>query len=250
MRHLSLSLSLALMAVAVSLVQAGSSSAQQSGIFRISLSPASGLDHIDPALSFTTPGWTLLDTVCARLMAYPDRPAPAGYRLQREVAAGVRVSDGFKRYTFTLRRAFRFSDGSPVRAAAFAHAIHRLLAPAARSPGAVYARDIVGAAEVIAGRRSTAAGVVARGYKLTVRFTRPAPDFLTRTTMPFFCAVPPGLPSTPKVSERSAPPGRTSSRSTGRASASSSGATPTTVEHGARAWTASTSTSGAAPRRT
>ena len=168
---------------------------QEGGIFRISFSPASGLDYIDPALSFTTPGWTLLDTTCARLMTYPDKPPPAGFRLQPEVAASVRVSSDFKTYTFVLRRGFRFSDGSPVRASAFAHAVNRLLAPVAHSPGAIHVRDIVGADDVLAGRRTTATGVVARGYTLTFRFVRPAPDFPARTTMPFFCAVPPGLPT-------------------------------------------------------
>lgn len=187
----------AVLVSAAAVAQAGSAArGQDGGIFRISFSPASGLDHIDPALSFTTPGWALLDTTCARLMSYPDRPPPAGFRLQPEVAAGVRVSEDFKTYTFTLRRNFRFSNGSPVRASAFAHAINRVLAPVARSPGVIHVRDIVGADDVLAGRRRTAAGVVARGYTLTVRFVGPAPDFLARTAMPFFCAVPPGLPST------------------------------------------------------
>jgi peptide/nickel transport system substrate-binding protein len=187
----------AVVVAATSLVQSGSSArAQTGGIFRVSLSPAAGLDHIDPALSFTTPGWALLDAACARLMTYPDRPPPAGYRLQPEVAASIRASDDFKTYTFTLRRSFRFNDGARVQASAFAHAINRLLAPAARSPGVIHVRDIVGADDVLAGRRTAAAGVVARGYTLTVRFIRPAPDFPVRTAMPFFCAVPPGLPST------------------------------------------------------
>ena len=169
---------------------------EDTAIFRIVFSPASGLDHIDPALSFTTPGWALLDTTCARLMTYPDKPAPASFQLQPEVAKSVRISKDYQTYTFVLRQSFRFSDGAPVRASAFAHAINRLLAPVAHSPGAIHARDIVGAGDVLAGRRTTATGVVARGYTLVVRFSRPAPDFLARTTMPFFCAVPPGLPST------------------------------------------------------
>lgn len=185
----------AVLVSAAAVAQVGSAArGQDGGIFRISFSPASGLDHIDPALSFTTPGWTLLDATCARLMAYPDRPPPAGYRLQREVAASVRVSDDRRQYTFVLRRGFRFSDGAPVRASAFAHAINRLLAPVARSPGAIYVRDIVGANDVLGGRRAAASGVRARGYTLTIRFTRPAPDFPARTSTPFFCAVPPGLP--------------------------------------------------------
>lgn len=176
--------------------QPGSSSrGQDGGTLRISLAPGSGLDHIDPALSFTQPGWALLDATCARLMTYPDKPAPAAYRLQREVASGYKASKDFKTYTFTLRKGFRFSDGSPVRASAFARAINRALQPNVLAPAAVHMRDIVGAADVLAGRRTTAAGVVARGNTLVVRFTRPAPDFPARTAMPFFCSVPPRLPA-------------------------------------------------------
>ena len=187
---------LALLVGGAILINPGSTSrGQEGGIFRISLSPASGLDYIDPALSFTAPGWALLDTTCARLMAYPDEPPPAGFRLVPEVAARYTVSSDFKTYTFTLRSGFRFSDGSPVLASAFAQAINRTLVPSVRSPGALYTRDIVGAADVLAGKATRASGVVARGNSLVVRFTRPAPDFPARTTMPFFCAVPPGLPS-------------------------------------------------------
>jgi peptide/nickel transport system substrate-binding protein len=169
------------------------------GIFRISLAPQSGLDHIDPALSYTPPGWALLDTTCARLLTHPDKPPPAAFRLEPEVAAGYpTVSHDSKTFTFTLRTGFRFSDGRPVRASAFARAINRTLAPALRSPGAVHLRDIVGAADVLAGRRPEAVGVVARGNTLVVRLTHPAPDFPARTTLPFFCAVPPSMPADPE----------------------------------------------------
>jgi peptide/nickel transport system substrate-binding protein len=172
-----------------------STALREGGIFQISLPVQAGLDNMDPALSFTPSAWALLDTVCARLMSYPDKRAPAGLRLQPEVAAAPpTVSRDLKTFTFRLRKDFRFSDGSPVRASAFARAINRTLAPLMKSPGALFTREIVGAREVLAGRRSTATGVVARGDTLTVRFTRPAPDFPALTTMPFFCAVPPTMP--------------------------------------------------------
>ena len=67
--------------------------------------------------AYSRESWTLLDTTCARLMRYPDKPPPAGYRLIPEVATGFpKVSADGKTYTFTLRKGFRFSDGSPVRA--------------------------------------------------------------------------------------------------------------------------------------
>lgn len=168
---------------------------REGGFLQIAFSPASGLDSVDPALSFTQPGWSLLDTTCARLFAYPDKPPPAAYRLQPEVVAGWKVSKDFKTYTFRLRQGFRFSDGTQLQANAFAHAINRVLQLGAASPGRIFMRDIVGAADVSAGRARSARGVVARGFTLTVRLTQPAPDFPARTTLPYFCAVPPGLPA-------------------------------------------------------
>jgi len=48
------------------------STPNEGGIFRVSLNSASGIDYMDPALASSPPGWALLDTTCARLMAYPD----------------------------------------------------------------------------------------------------------------------------------------------------------------------------------
>lgn len=193
-RPLLLALALGACSLALFVQSGATASNQDGGILEISYSPAAGLDSMDPALAFTQPAWALLDTTCARLMTYPDKPAPAAYELEREVAAGYRISKDFKRYTFTIRSGFRFSDGKPVRASAFANAINRALQPFVKAAGAMHMRDIVGATDVLSGKRRTATGVVARGNTLEVRFTRPAPDFLARTAMPFFCAVPPNLP--------------------------------------------------------
>jgi peptide/nickel transport system substrate-binding protein len=174
-------------------------SARDGGIFRISLAPQNGLDYIDPALSFTAPGWALIDTTCARLMGYRDKAPPAGLRVVPEVAARPpTISHDLKTFTFTLRRGFRFSNGRPVLASAFGRAIDRALAPTMKSPGAMLLRDIAGAADVLSGRRSHAGGVVARGNTLVVRLTRPSPGFPALMTLPFFCAVPPSLPIDPE----------------------------------------------------
>jgi peptide/nickel transport system substrate-binding protein len=175
------------------------STLREGGIFRVVLHSSAGIDYIDPALASLPPGWALLDTACARLMTYSDKPMPAGFRLQPEVAASFpAVSRDGTTYTFKLRTGFRFNDGSPVRASAFARAINRTLAPAMNSPAVQFTRDIVGAADVLAGKTVNASGVVARGNTLVVRLTRPAPDFPHRTASTYFCAVPPALPIDPE----------------------------------------------------
>jgi peptide/nickel transport system substrate-binding protein len=173
----------------------GSARIRDGGTFRISLQ-AANFDYVDPALSYS---WILLDATCARLMNHTDKPPPEGLRLVPEVAAAFpRVSGDGKTYRFTLRPGLRFSDGTPVHASAFAHAINRILTKGIGSPAEQYVEDIVGAGSVRAGKTATAAGVVADGNRLVVKFTRPHFDFAEQTAMPFFCAVPPTLPSDPE----------------------------------------------------
>jgi peptide/nickel transport system substrate-binding protein len=169
------------------------------GIFRVVFAPPEQLDTMDPALANTQASWSLLDLTCARLMTYPDKPAPQAFRLVPEVAAAPpKVSQDGKTYTFTLKRTFRFSDGKPVDARAFARGINRTLAPGLRSLGTRYMEDIVGARAVQEGKATSARGVVARGYRLVIDLERPLGDFPARTSMPFFCAVPPNLPADPE----------------------------------------------------
>jgi peptide/nickel transport system substrate-binding protein len=163
------------------------------GVVRIVLRSAD-VDSVDPALAYTVASGYLVDTTCARLLAYSRSPRP---RLEPDVATGFPgISGDGKTYTFTLRTGFRFSNGAAVRANAFARAINRTLAPAVKSPWAAYTRDIVGADEVLAGKTAAAAGVVARGNTLVVRLKRAVPDFPARMT--FLCAVPPALPAEPE----------------------------------------------------
>ena len=186
----------ALCALLLPSVSGSTGSATSGGIFRVTFMTSPGqFDHVDPALAYSRESWALLDTVCARLMRYRDRPPPEGYELEPDVAAAPPVvsRDG-RTWTFRLRTGFRFSDGSPVRADAFAQAIHRTMAPGVDSPAYEYTRAIVGAEDAHAGRAARASGVTARDYALTVRFTREVREFDAWTTMPFFCAVPPTLP--------------------------------------------------------
>ena len=165
------------------------------------LSAQKDIDSIDPALADQQGSWQLLAATCARLLNYPDKPAPAGARLIPEVAQALpsRSSDG-KTYTFTIRKGFRFSPPSRevVTAQTFRHAIERSLNPAMKSGGAqYYLHDVAGAKAYTSGRASHISGLSVRGDRLTIRLTAAAPDFLLRLAVPFFCAVPLTTPLDP-----------------------------------------------------
>jgi hypothetical protein len=92
-RHLLVAL-LALLVGSALLAQAGSSTrGREGGILRVGISsPQYPVGSLDPALSFSPAGWSLLETTCARLYTYPDESSPRSFRLLPEVASGYSVS--------------------------------------------------------------------------------------------------------------------------------------------------------------
>jgi ABC-type oligopeptide transport system substrate-binding subunit len=163
-------------------------------VLRLNISDTN-IEYIDPALNYDFLGWRLETMTCARLLSYPDKAGAAGARLVPEVARSMpRVSDGGLTYTFRIRPGFRFSDGSPVTAGSFRRSIERALNPKMQSPAASFVSDIRGADAVLAGKAATPSGVKVAGDRLAITLTRRAPDFLSRISMLFFCAVPESLP--------------------------------------------------------
>jgi peptide/nickel transport system substrate-binding protein len=142
-----------------------------------------GPPSLDPAL--TPPGWgPLWYGACATLMAFRDAPAPEGSTVQPEAAvAAPEVSRDGRTYVFTVRKGLHFSDGSPLTARNFAHALDRVLNPVMRSPGAELFSDVE--------------DVDARGLRLTIELSRPGGDLLTRLALHFACPVPLGFPVDP-----------------------------------------------------
>ena len=147
------------------------------------------------------PLWWLEYATAAKLYNYPDKRGPAGSVLRPEVASGFKVSNGGKRYTFFIRKGFRFSDGTPVTARNFAYAIDRVANHDLASPGAQFITDpkgtnIVGAKEVNDGDAwgTHVEGVRVRGNRLIINLTKPDGTFLSKITMPFFQATSTKLP--------------------------------------------------------
>jgi len=173
------------------------SPASYGGIFRYGTTGASV--QVDPQIAYITTAWWLEDATAAKLYT----TSPQG-TLVPQVASGYTVSNGGRRYTFTIRKGFRFSDGTPVTARNFVYAIDRVANKDLASPGAQFITDpngtqIVGAARVNAGEAHHVRGVVAQGRELVIHLVRPDPSFLSKLTMPFFQATSTKLPLTHEV---------------------------------------------------
>jgi ABC-type oligopeptide transport system substrate-binding subunit len=158
------------------------------------------IESIDPAITYDTSAWRLLQATCAQLVNLADKPGQAGSRLVAEVATALPApsADG-KTYVFTIRDGFRFSPPSnqPVTAQTFKETLERSLNPSMRSLSAHWFDDIAGASAYMAGKTRHISGLRVEGDKLVVRLNKPEADFLARLTMPSVCAVPHHTPADP-----------------------------------------------------
>ena len=94
----------------------------------INISQTSQPDHLDPALTYTVNGIEPLWLVYTPLITYPHKPAPEGSELIPGLAEALpEVSEDGKTYKLKLREGLKYSDGKPVKASDFEHAIKRVL---------------------------------------------------------------------------------------------------------------------------
>ena len=162
------------------------------GTYTVELS--TDVDYTDPGLDYLSTGWEIQYATACKLMNYPDKPGAAGGQIQPELAAGFpKVSNGGKTYTFTIRPGFKFSNGQPVTGASVAAAFNRDANPKLQSPAQPFLSDIVGADAVVNGKASSISGIVAKGSTVAFTLKAAAADFLARTSMPFFQAIPNSL---------------------------------------------------------
>jgi ABC-type transport system substrate-binding protein len=152
---------------------AGAARERTGGIFEVGTTGASV--QIDPQLSYVSTGWWLEYATAAKLYNY--RP---GGKLVPEVASRFTVSNRGKRFTFFLRKGFRFSDGAPVTARNFQYAFARARNPELESPAEQFVTKV--------------SGIHANGMKLVIDLKARDDDLLTVLAMPFFQATSTKLP--------------------------------------------------------
>ena len=101
-------------------------------------------DYLDPALSHTGEGWTAMYDTYIPLLTYAHANGAAGGKvIPGWRPAMPKVSADGKTYTLKLREGLRYSNGEPVRASDFTHALERVYR--LNSGGSPFYDDIVGA---------------------------------------------------------------------------------------------------------
>ncbi len=157
-------------------------------------------DTVDPGLAYVTNDWTLLYTTQILLVNFPEKSGQAGSVLYPEGATSFpTVSSNGLVYTFHIRPGLKFSDGTPVTAAAWQRAWERNLSPKMGSPYGVndqFQKVVVGGEDFLAGKTQHIAGISAKGLTLTFHLTHPNPTFTSYLSMQWFGAVKPNMPYT------------------------------------------------------
>ena len=118
-----------------------------------------------------------------------------------DLADGEAQVSGNTTFTFKVRKGVKWAPPATgeVTADDFVYAVERLFDKTNPSPGQSYARLIKGAEEFGAGKAKTISGIVASGDTLTITLNKPAADFLSILSMPFFAPVPKSYASKFKV---------------------------------------------------
>ncbi|HQC78071.1 MAG TPA: ABC transporter substrate-binding protein [Mycobacterium sp.] len=152
-------------------------------------------DYVDPQLSYTVEGWEVLWNTYVPLLTYKHQKGADGTAVVPGLAKDMpQVSEDGKVYKLTLRPNMKYSDGTPIKASDFTHAIKRLFK--ANSGGSVFYEGIVGAGDFADGKADTISGIVTDDNTgdITITLEKPNGTFTNVLGLMFAAPVPPTTP--------------------------------------------------------
>jgi peptide/nickel transport system substrate-binding protein len=172
----------------------------------ITIAQGSQPDALDPALAYTSNSWEPLWLVYTAPLTYRHAAGAAGAELIPGAAAALpKISADGKTYSFKIRKGLKYSDGAPVEASDFEHAVKRVLN--LESGGSYLFEGIDGATEYVeAGDPDGDIAGIETDDKtgaVTVRLTAPDGTFDNVLATTFAAPVP---ASTPFENESKNPP--------------------------------------------
>jgi peptide/nickel transport system substrate-binding protein len=172
----------------------GNSSGKTFANFRIAYD--TGIDFLDPGLSYTVQGWAIMWNVYLPLLGYKHVNGPDGATLVPYLAQSMPTvsSDGLT-YTLTLRKGLKYSDGTPVKASDFPASIIRDYK--IDSPGVGFFGNIVGTDTIAKTKKGTISGITADDAtgKITIKLKSPQGDFEYILATEFAALVPANSPA-------------------------------------------------------
>jgi peptide/nickel transport system substrate-binding protein len=153
-------------------------------------------DYLDPALSHTIEGFTAGYDTYIPLLTYAHADGKAGGKVIPGLATALpKVSDGGKTYTLTLRKGLLYSNGEPVVAGDFKHALERVFL--LNSSGSFFYEDIVGAEQFEKTKKGGIPGVETddKTGTVTIHLNNPRGTFDNELALPFTAPVPGNTPA-------------------------------------------------------
>src|SRR5436190_20442358 len=154
-----------------------------------------GIDFLDPGLSYTVQGWEIMWNVYRPLLGYKHVNGPDGATLVPYLATSMpTLSNGGKTYTLTLRKGLKYSDGTAVKASDFPASIERDYK--IDSPGVGFFGNIVGADTFSKTKKGHISGITANDQtgKITIKLTEAQGDFQNILATTFAAPLPASTP--------------------------------------------------------
>jgi peptide/nickel transport system substrate-binding protein len=161
------------------------------------------VDFLDTALGYYTVTLALQRTFARTLYSWDiDKTGDAHSIPGPDLSDGpAKVSGNNTVFAFKLRKGVRWAPPATgeVTPDDFVYAVERLFDKTNPSPGQSYALLIKGVEEFAAGKTKSISGIAVSGDNITITLKKPAPDFLSIVSLPFFAPVPRAYASKFKV---------------------------------------------------
>ena len=174
----------------------GTTSASGKSFANFRIAYDAGIDFLDPGLSYTVQGWSIMWNTYLPLLGYKHVNGPDGATLVPYLAQDLpKVSADGTTYTFVLRKNLKYSDGTLVKASDFPATIKRDYK--IDSPGVGFFSNIVGADEFAASKKGEIKGIVANDStgRITIKLKQPQGDFQYVMATEFAALVPADSPA-------------------------------------------------------
>jgi peptide/nickel transport system substrate-binding protein len=155
-----------------------------------------GIDYLDPGLSYTVEGWQIMWNVYLPLLGYKHAAGPDGATIVPYLAQDLpKVSSDGKTYELTLRSGLKYSDGTAVKASDFAATIERDFK--VDSPGVGFFGNIVGADTFSKTKTGHISGITTddKTGAITIKLNAPQGDFENILATEFAALVPASAPA-------------------------------------------------------